>query len=68
MLGAGHIIGPFALADFVGLNAIKFIIDGWYDKYPENPLWKPSKILNKLVSEGNLGRKTGEGFYKHNYK
>jgi 3-hydroxyacyl-CoA dehydrogenase len=67
-LGAGHPMGPFELADYIGLDTIKFIVDGWYEKYPENPLFKPSEMLNKFVSEGKIGMKAGEGFYKHEKK
>ena len=38
---------------------------GWHKKHPENPLFEPMKTVNKLVSEGKLGMKTGEGFYDH---
>lgn len=61
-------MGPFELADYIGLDTIKFIVDGWYEKYPENPLFKPSEMLNKFVSEGKIGMKAGEGFYKHEKK
>ncbi|KAL5018106.1 hypothetical protein ScPMuIL_003828 [Solemya velum] len=67
-LGAGYPMGPFELTDYVGLDTCKFILDGWHAKYPENPLFNPSPRLNKLVSEGKLGAKTGEGFYKYDKK
>ncbi|XP_070683876.1 hydroxyacyl-coenzyme A dehydrogenase, mitochondrial [Pempheris klunzingeri] len=64
-LGAGYPMGPFELADYVGLDTVKFIIDGWSAMEPDNPLFAPSEMLNKLVAEGKYGKKTGEGFYKH---
>jgi len=65
-LGAGYPMGPFQLADYVGLDTNKFIMDGWHERMPDDPLFNPSESLNKLVAENKLGRKTGEGFY--NYK
>uniref|UniRef100_A0A2R5L8S1 Hydroxyacyl-coenzyme A dehydrogenase, mitochondrial n=1 Tax=Ornithodoros turicata TaxID=34597 RepID=A0A2R5L8S1_9ACAR len=65
-LGAGHPMGPFELSDYVGLDVTKFIIDGWHQRFPDNPLFKPSPLLDKLISEGKLGVKSGEGFYKYN--
>jgi len=38
---------------------------GWSAAEPENPLFAPSELLNKLVAEGKYGKKTGEGFYKY---
>ncbi|XP_048248932.1 hydroxyacyl-coenzyme A dehydrogenase, mitochondrial-like [Haliotis rufescens] len=64
-LGAGYPMGPFELSDYVGLDTMKFILDGWHEREPDHPLFKPSALLNKLVGEGKLGMKTGEGFYKH---
>jgi len=64
-LGAGHPMGPFELADYVGLDTNKFIMDGWSDRYPDETLFRQSELLNKLVADGKLGRKTGEGFYKY---
>uniref|UniRef100_A0A0B6Z3I2 3-hydroxyacyl-CoA dehydrogenase n=1 Tax=Arion vulgaris TaxID=1028688 RepID=A0A0B6Z3I2_9EUPU len=67
-LGAGYPMGPFELADYVGLDTTKFIIDGWHQKYPDDPLYKPSEILNKLVEEKKFGIKSGEGFYTYSNK
>nr|ACO11196.1 Hydroxyacyl-coenzyme A dehydrogenase, mitochondrial precursor [Caligus rogercresseyi] len=67
-LGAGYPMGPFELADYVGLDTLKFIGDGWHRAYPDESLFEPSEIINKLVSEGKLGRKSGEGFYKYEKK
>ena len=64
-LGAGHPMGPIELFDYIGLDTMKFIIDGWSKNYPDEPLFEPSPLLDQLVSEGKLGRKTGEGFYKY---
>jgi len=65
-LGAGYPMGPFELTDYVGLDTTKFIIDGWHETYPDEPLYNPSPLLNQLVAEGKLGVKSGEGFYKYN--
>ena len=41
---------------------------GWCAGDPGNPLFQPSERVNKLVEEGKLGMKTGEGFYKYEKK
>ena len=42
-----------------------FVISGWSEKDPSNPLFNPIQLLNKLVAEGKMGKKSGEGFYKY---
>ena len=64
-LGAGHPMGPFELADYVGLDTTKFIMDGWSARFPDETLFRQSELQNQLVAEGKFGRKTGEGFYKY---
>jgi len=65
-LGAGHPMGPFALADYVGLDTCKFIVDGWRKDDPENQLFAASPLLDQMVADGKLGIKSGQGFF--NYK
>lgn len=64
-LGAGMPMGPLELADFVGLDTMKFIVDGWEKAGSLDTPLKESQILNKLVKEGKLGRKSGKGFYDY---
>ncbi len=64
-LGFNHPMGPIELADFIGLDVCKDIMDFIYLETKEEK-FKPSPLLVKLVKEGKLGRKAGEGFYKYN--
>ena len=63
-LGLNHPMGPFELADFVGVeigyNVFKTLYEGYKD-----PKFAPSLILEKLVISGDLGRKTGKGWYDY---
>lgn len=63
-LGAGYPMGPLELADFTGLDTKKFILNIMLEK-TGNPVFRPIALLNKMVEEGKLGRKSGEGFYKY---
>lgn len=64
-LGAGYPMGPFELADYVGLDTLKFIMDAWSESFPGKASFQTSPLVDKLVSEGKLGKKSGEGFYKY---
>ena len=63
-LGCGYPMGPVELTDYVGLDTTLSIVQGWVDKYPNEPAFAVPAILERKVAEGKLGRKTGEGFYK----
>lgn len=62
-LGAGHPMGPLQLADYIGLDTILSIIAGWEKEYPGEGFAVPES-LRTMVTEGKLGRKSGEGYYK----
>ena len=62
-LGAGHPMGPLHLADYIGLDTCLFIVEGWAQKYPNEPSFFVPQCLKEKVAAGNLGRKSGIGFY-----
>lgn len=64
-LGAGYPMGPFELSDYVGLDTQKSVFETYARYEPDNPLFKPIPTLDKMVAEGKLGVKSGEGFYKY---
>jgi len=64
-LGADYPMGPFVVADLIGLDVCKQVLDGWRDLEPKNPLFQESPLLNEMVSSGKIGRKAGHGFYDY---
>ncbi|HVM40289.1 MAG TPA: 3-hydroxyacyl-CoA dehydrogenase family protein [Acidimicrobiia bacterium] len=62
--GCGFPMGPFALLDLVGLDTSLSILEALHEGLGD-PNYEPRPTLRKLVEEGKLGRKTGEGFYTY---
>jgi 3-hydroxyacyl-CoA dehydrogenase len=63
-LGAGYPMGPLHLADYVGLDICYNVLKGWTQAYPNDATYFVPKCLEEHISKGNLGRKTGKGFYE----
>ena len=64
-LGMNHPIGPLALADLIGLDTILHIMNVLHEGFEGNPKYAPSDLLKNMVTEGKLGRKSGQGFYNY---
>ncbi len=61
---SGHHIGPFELADRIGLDKVLKYMENLYSEFGERK-YKASPIIKKLVRAAYLGRATGKGFYKY---
>lgn len=66
-LGANHPIGPLALADLIGLDVTLSVLDVLYTEYGDQK-FRPAPLLKEMVRAGNLGRKTGKGFFEYGRK
>lgn len=62
-LGANHPIGPLALADLVGIDVLYAIMQVLHAEIGD-PKFRPCPLLNTMIGEGRLGRKSGQGFFK----
>jgi 3-hydroxybutyryl-CoA dehydrogenase len=62
--GAGHPMGPLALADMIGLDICLKIMETLHREFGD-PKYRPCPLLIKMVRAGKLGRKTGEGFFTY---
>lgn len=63
-LGLNHPMGPLELADFIGLDTCVSIMTTLHEEL-NDVKYIPSPILQEMVKNGDLGRKTGKGFYSY---
>jgi 3-hydroxybutyryl-CoA dehydrogenase len=63
-LGCNHPIGPLALADLIGLDALLAVMQTIYDEFG-NSKYRPCPLLKEMVAAGHLGRKTRRGVYRY---
>ena len=64
MLGTSYPMGPFTLADFVGLDTALHIADVLFEEFKE-PRFAAPTLLRQMVAAGWIGRKSGRGFYHY---
>ena len=62
--GLSHPMGPLRLCDLVGLDTLKLIADKMFEEFKE-PLYAAPPLLLRMVEAGQLGKKSGRGFYKY---
>lgn len=64
-LGANHPMGPLALGDLIGLDVCLAIMEVLHNEFGEDK-YRPHPLLRKMVRSGQLGRKSGKGFFNYN--
>jgi 3-hydroxybutyryl-CoA dehydrogenase len=62
--GLSHPMGPLRLSDLIGLDTMKLIADSMYDEY-KDANYAPPSLLLRMVEAGQLGKKSGQGFYTY---
>ncbi|HVH28887.1 MAG TPA: 3-hydroxybutyryl-CoA dehydrogenase [Vicinamibacterales bacterium] len=63
-LGMNHPMGPLALADLIGLDVCLAILEVLHQGFGD-PKYRPCPLLRRMVAAGQLGRKSGRGFYSY---
>lgn len=63
-LGMAHPMGPLTLADFIGLDTCLSIMEVLHNGFGDTK-YRPCPLLKKMVTAGQLGRKSGRGFYTY---
>ncbi|MFH8596173.1 MULTISPECIES: 3-hydroxyacyl-CoA dehydrogenase family protein [Streptomyces] len=63
-LGFGHAMGPLATADLTGVDILLHATDNIYTE-SQDEKFAPPEIMRRMVDAGDIGRKSGQGFYEH---
>lgn len=63
-LGASHPMGPLHLGDLIGLDIVLAIMEVLHTETGDDK-YAPAELLKKMVADGNLGKKTGKGFFDY---
>ena len=63
-MGMNHPMGPLTLADFIGLDVCLHILEVLHDELGDDK-YRPCPLLRRKVTAGQLGQKTGEGFFEY---
>src|ERR1700738_613617 len=62
--GLSHPMGPLRLSDLIGLDTMKLIADSMFEEL-KDPHYAPPPLLLRMVEAGQLGKKSGKGFYRY---
>ena len=62
--GANHPMGPLSLCDLIGLDTILNVMEVLHREFGEDK-YRPCPLLRKMIDAGQLGRKSGKGFYDY---
>lgn len=63
--GLSHPMGPLRLSDLIGLDTMKLIADSMYEELKDAHYAPPPPLLLRMVEAGQLGKKSGQGFYSY---
>ncbi|WP_137993309.1 3-hydroxyacyl-CoA dehydrogenase family protein [Streptomyces vilmorinianum] len=63
-LGFGHAMGPLATADLTGIDILVNATSNIYTE-SQDEKFAPPELMRRMVDAGDIGRKSGQGFYKH---